>query len=330
MAGRSRRSRRFSGEDGFLMVALLVALSVMGIMLSVALPAWNTRARREKETELIWRGQQYARAIAMYQRKYANTPPPSIDVLIAERFLRKKYVDPITNDEFELITPGSTLEGSATPAALQGRGGTTGARAGGTPTGSTTTSLLNRGTGSAAGSGTNTGARAGATGSSTRGGFSQQPLSINSSFGAASTSAGRGQTGQTTGQGQRGAGNGSLFTAPPGGGAVGGIQGVRSKSKDQSLRVYNGAERYYDWVFLASQMANIVSTPSGGQAPGGGRGRGQTPGPAGATGGRGQTLGTGPGRGTAPVPAGSSRGSSAAPTQRGGMPPPAPAGGRGF
>jgi type II secretory pathway pseudopilin PulG len=326
MAGRSPRSRRFSGEDGFLMVALLVALSVMGVMRSVALPAWNTRARREKETELIWRGQQYARAIAMFQRKYANTPPPTIDVLISERFLRKKYLDPITNDEFELITPASTIEGSATPAALQGRGGATGARGGATATGSTSTSLLNRGTGSAAGNAGNTGAR-GATGSGTRG-LSQQPFSLNSSFGAATTGAGRGQTGQTA-QGQRGAaGSGSLFTAPPGGGAAGGIQGVRSKSKDQSLRVYNGAERYYDWVFLASQMANIVSSPSGGQAPGGGRGRGQTPGPAGATGGRGQTFGTGPGRGPAPVPSGSSRGVTGA-IPRGGTPPPAPAPARG-
>jgi len=327
MSGRSHRFRRVSGEDGVLMVALLVALTVMSVLLSVALPAWNTRARREKETELIFRGQQYARAIAMYQRKYANTPPPTIDVLIAERFLRKKYLDPITNDEFELITPGSTIEGSSTPAALQGRSGTTGARAGATPAGSTSTSLMNRGTGSAAGTGNTAGAR-GASGSGTRGGLTQQPFSVNSSFGA--TSAGRGQA-DAAGRGQAGAaGGGSLFTARATGGAPGGIQGVRSKSKDQSLRVYNGAERYYDWVFLASQMANVVSTPAGGQAPGGGRGRGQTPGPAGATGGRGQTFGTAPGRGPAPAPAGGSRGVPG-PTQRGGTPPPAPArGGRFF
>ena len=43
MAAQSRTGR-FSGEDGFLMVALLVALSIMGIMLSVALPGW-TRER---------------------------------------------------------------------------------------------------------------------------------------------------------------------------------------------------------------------------------------------------------------------------------------------
>lgn len=300
------------------MVALLVALSVMGVMLSVALPAWNTRARREKEAELVFRGQQYARAIALFQRKYANASPPSIDVLLAERFLRKKYLDPITGEDFELITPGSTIEGSSTPAALQGRGGATGARAGSNATGSNATqSLLARGAGGATGG--NAAAARGGT-APARSGFSQ--FSLNSSFGASSNTTGRGQTAQTAN---------SLLTSTVTAGAVGGILGVRSKSTDKSLRIYNGAERYYDWVFLASQMTNIVSSPSGGQAPGGGRGRGQTPGPVTGRGGvRGQPFGTGqtgqPGRGPAPSPAGGNRGIG--PVQPG-MPQPA-RGGRGF
>src|SRR6476659_5813871 len=58
-------------------------------------------ATREKEEELIFRGKQYARAIGLFQRKFANTPPPSIDVLVEQRFLRKKYKDPITNADFQ-------------------------------------------------------------------------------------------------------------------------------------------------------------------------------------------------------------------------------------
>ncbi len=41
------------------MVALLVALSVMAIMMGAALPAWHTLAQREKEAELVFRGEQY-------------------------------------------------------------------------------------------------------------------------------------------------------------------------------------------------------------------------------------------------------------------------------
>ena len=88
------------------MVALLVALSVMGIMMGAALPAWHTLALREKEAELVFRGEQYARAIGLYQRRFANAPAPSIDFLVEQRFLRKKYKDPITDDDFQLLTPG--------------------------------------------------------------------------------------------------------------------------------------------------------------------------------------------------------------------------------
>ena len=96
-------------ERGYLMVALLVALSIMAILMTAALPAWRTLAQREKEAELIFRGEQYARAIALFQRRYANASPPNLDVLINERFLRKKYKDPITNDDFQLDSVGGAL-----------------------------------------------------------------------------------------------------------------------------------------------------------------------------------------------------------------------------
>jgi type II secretory pathway pseudopilin PulG len=124
MCGRSL-FRRAAAEQGYLMVALLVAMSVMGIMMSAALPAWHTMARREKEAELVFRGEQYARAIGLWQQKFANQPAPSVDILVEQRFLRKKYKDPITNDEFQLLgsgasQPGQTQQGT-TPL---GRGGT--------------------------------------------------------------------------------------------------------------------------------------------------------------------------------------------------------------
>jgi type II secretory pathway pseudopilin PulG len=86
------------------MAALLVGMAIMAIVLSMALPAWKTAAQREKETELIFRGQQYARAVALFQRKYANAFPPNVDVLLNEHFLRKKYKDPMTEDgEFQVL-----------------------------------------------------------------------------------------------------------------------------------------------------------------------------------------------------------------------------------
>ena len=85
------------------MAALLMGLSLMSIMLSVALPVWHTVARREREEELIFRGRQYVHAIELFQRKYAGTFPPTVDALLQGRFLRRRYLDPMTNTEFQLL-----------------------------------------------------------------------------------------------------------------------------------------------------------------------------------------------------------------------------------
>ncbi len=143
-------------EQGYLMVAMLVALSVMGILMGAALPAWRTWAQREKEAELIFRGEQYARAIAMYQQRYGNASPPDIDTLVNQRFLRKKYKDPMTGEDFQLVLAGAIPgEGGGTgqqppanPAAGSGRGTqlTLGGRQGGAgQTGTFQTGSLGRG-----------------------------------------------------------------------------------------------------------------------------------------------------------------------------------------
>jgi len=97
------------------MAALLVGMSVMAVLLGALMPQWSTLARREKEQELIFRGNQYARAIGLFQRKFANTAPPSIDVLVEQRFLRKKYKDPITNSEFQPIYANQAVQGVTAP-----------------------------------------------------------------------------------------------------------------------------------------------------------------------------------------------------------------------
>ena len=102
--GRSDRSHRLTQDSGFAMAALLVMLNIMAILMTVAIPVWKTAVKREKEAELVWRGGQYARAVNLFRMKYANAYPPNIDILLKERFLRKKYKDPMTKDgEFQLV-----------------------------------------------------------------------------------------------------------------------------------------------------------------------------------------------------------------------------------
>src|SRR5205085_46040 len=68
--------------------------------------AWKHVAQREKEEELVFRGRQYVHAIALFQRKFANATPPSVDMLVEQRFLRKKFKDPITGDDFVPLAVG--------------------------------------------------------------------------------------------------------------------------------------------------------------------------------------------------------------------------------
>lgn len=197
-----RRSRYRSG-DGFAMAALLVTLAVMTVLMTAALPVLTTMAQRERETELVFRGQQYARAIALFQRKYGNALPPNLDVLLNEKFLRRKYKDPITGDDFQLLGPTSPELASALNAApVTGQPG-------------------------------------------------QQQQN---------TTRPQQMSGMT--QTQPGAG-----TQP--GQAAGGIIAVASKSTKTSIRVYNGHDKYNEWVFMPTQASRTAGGGARGGAAGG-------------------------------------------------------------
>ncbi len=108
------------------MAALLVALAVMAIAMTVAMPTWRHMVQREKEEELIFRGQQYARAVGLFQRKFAGAYAPDVNTLVKQKCLRKKYTDPMVADgEFELLRVGQQGRMAGT-----GGGGAAGQRGG--------------------------------------------------------------------------------------------------------------------------------------------------------------------------------------------------------
>ena len=130
---------RLLGEAGFAMAALLVTLAVMFLGMSVATPTWQYLVKDMKEEELIFRGGQIADAIQRFQAKNGNAVPPSLEVLVQGRYLRKLYTDPMTKDgEWRLIhqgevvgpvvPPGQTRPGATPrrPAAPSRRPGTRG------------------------------------------------------------------------------------------------------------------------------------------------------------------------------------------------------------
>lgn len=209
------------------MASLLVALAILSVVMLVALPTWRQQSQREKELELVFRGEQYARAIALYQRKLAGTFPPNLDVLVEQKFLRKKYTDPVTGGDFAPVYAGSTGLGELLDSAAPRD-----AQASATDPG-----------------GPRRAAPAGPGGVQVR----ETP----------------GGQRSTTPFGQAGPGGISGSPGAPQGAT--GIVGVVSKSNGQSIRLYNGRDRYDQWIFVysaAGQRPDPTTSPGQPLAPG--------------------------------------------------------------
>jgi type II secretory pathway pseudopilin PulG len=109
-------------EGGYILAVLLVAMAIAAVWMAALLPAWRHQAMREREEELIFRGEQYARAIALFFRKNNGTLPPNLDALVHGHFLRKKWLDPVTGEEFNYL--GAPAPGQlSSPAGTPGRAG---------------------------------------------------------------------------------------------------------------------------------------------------------------------------------------------------------------
>ncbi|MBA2306070.1 MAG: type II secretion system protein, partial [Acidobacteria bacterium] len=101
-----------ASQRGYAMAAVLVGVAVMAIVMSALLPVWRQQSQREKEAELAFRGEQYARAIYLFQRSNGGQNPPNLDVLVSGRYIRKKYKDPVNDDgEFLPLAVGANQPG---------------------------------------------------------------------------------------------------------------------------------------------------------------------------------------------------------------------------
>lgn len=98
-------------KEGYTLIMLMVAVSLLSIGLLVAVPVWQTELQREKEEELIFRGKQYAEAIRIFQMKKPGAFPRTLDELLKEKCIRKLYKDPMTeHGEWNLIFPSTLLQ----------------------------------------------------------------------------------------------------------------------------------------------------------------------------------------------------------------------------
>lgn len=115
----------------------MMIVTILLISLTAALPSIYTAGQREKEKELIFRGNEYARAILFFHRQFGRFPSSINEILKRTngyRFLRRAYRDPMSpGGKWRLIhanAAGMLLDSKTMPIA-----GTSGNPPGQTPPG---------------------------------------------------------------------------------------------------------------------------------------------------------------------------------------------------
>ena len=275
---------------------MLIAIFLMALVvisLAIAAPQVAKSIQRDKDLETFHRGMQYRRAIQLYYRSF-HLYPPNVNALVETnkvRFLRKKYVDPITNKaDWKPVLFGQNkthtamgffgqpLAGGATSIAGIGPSGGGGSLPspisqlfGGSPTPTPTPSPTSPG------SADNSTGTSGQTGGST----SSTPTTTpgTTSGGNTSSSTSSDQSGQTFGGG--------------------GIIGFSPASTKQSILIYKKKFHYNEWEFTYDPISD-AQTISGGNAAGIGQPSSNTPGSPGFGGSTttGTTPTTSPGSGS--------------------------------
>ena len=254
------------GEEGYLLVGLVVACFIILLFLAIAAPRVAKELERDKEVESEQRALQYVRAIQLYYRKN-NSYPTSIEQLLGTgtsgtsigpgtvRYLRQAYKDPITNGEYRLILMGQAktqvkgffgepLQGA--PGIGGGIGGTPASAIGGNTPGTSVgnTSTIGGGTpGSSPSSGSGF-----SLGGSSFGGGSTPGSAQAGTPGASGTSG----TSGTSGNGI-GSTDATTFT-----GSKGMFVGVGSNGKGPGLVEWNGSANIEEWEFLYDPRVELL------------------------------------------------------------------------
>jgi len=206
---------------------------------------------------MVHRGVQYSRAIRAYYKKFGRYPTrlEDLDNTNNLRFLRKRYKDPITGQDFKLLhygEPGVTLAGGIAGGSIPGAnpigspGGLNGSSGFSQPSafGGNTNGAFGASSNSA--TGLNSSASTPATGKDP----SQTSSSANSEDSSSTKVDSAGSSDQSSPS--------QLVTGGP-------IVGVASVSKKTTIREFNKKKKYNEWQFVYDPTADrggLITTPN--------------------------------------------------------------------
>ncbi len=232
-------------QKGYLLLSVMLLIAIMLIMMAIEAPRLAQQIKRDKEEELVHRGREYAIAIRKYYHKFGQYPTSleQLEDTNHMRFLRKRYIDPMTGkDDWKLVHLGEAEIKIPTPAGQLGSG----------------LQSTNPGLSGSTTSGTQGGPAAAASPTpSGVAGLNPNPAST----GLGGTQLG----GQTGAPGQVG----SLQTSNIGNGQTfggGGIIGVASVSKATGIKEFNDKSEYDEWLFVYEPKIEQATAAFGGAA----------------------------------------------------------------
>lgn len=230
-----RRTIRRRAQSGYALLMVIFMAALMIIAAAAIQTNILTQGRREKEEELIWRGQQYARGVRLFFRKN-NRFPASMEELIKPgvgvRYMRKAYKEPMNGVDGSwrllYVGPAGQIMGSVKA----------------NPGGSVFGSAMMPGAAQTSGTATGQGAPAGASGGAAGG---TAPAQGNPAGGATPTDA----ASQPSGSQSSGLGSDSPI--------IGGkIIGVASKVNRASIKVYDSGTNYREWDFIYNPSKDVT------------------------------------------------------------------------
>jgi type II secretory pathway pseudopilin PulG len=236
----TRHARR-NGEQGYILLTLLLIIAVMGIMAATLVTSLKFDIKRDREEEMIHRGVQYSRAIRAYYKKFGRYPATieNLENTNQMRFLRKRYKDPITGKDFKLLHFGEAKMGLTVGGGIIPGASTIGPNGTLTPGGMSNSSF----------------------GNSNSFGQSAQAGQKNASDSAQNDANGS-QTVSSDGTSDAGDQSSSGQPAQTFGGLP--VVGVASTSKDPTIREFDKKKKYNEWQFLYDPSLDrgmLITTP---------------------------------------------------------------------
>jgi type II secretory pathway pseudopilin PulG len=270
MSSRSSiRRSKINRESGYVLLGLMLAVTLMLIAMSIAAPRIAQQIKRQKEEELVHRGEDYATAVKRFVHKSGGQFPATLEQLEDTnhiRFLRKRYKDPITGEaDWKLVhygeaqikipatngTPGlnTTNPGLSGSTNQPSPGGTSSGFGGGTGISSNSGTSFGGSSGLSSGGGGLSGGTTFGNNQDNSGLSGGTPLSAGGTTGLAGGSQSLGGAPQPGTNGQMG----SLAVSGIGGAQSAGggpIIGVASVSKKEGIKEFNDKDHYNDWLFV--------------------------------------------------------------------------------